>query len=126
MQRVNSPRPSATRGVTAIEFAIVLPILLLFTFGLIDLGRALWTEGTLTYAAQVTARCAAIGSCANPVAYAQDHAYGLNPTRVIVRATTPDPACGKEFTLATAFTYYMPLLSNFSGMFSATACYPTS
>lgn len=114
------------RGVSALEFAIVLPILLLFTFGLIDFGRAIWTQATLDYAAQATARCAAIGSCPDPVSYGQSQAYGFGAGKITVTPTSPDPSCGKQYTLSTHFAYYMPLLSSFSGTFSATACYPTS
>ena len=128
MLRFNPKRCFANRGVAAIEFAIVLPILLLFTFGMIDFGRAMWTQGTLTYAAQATARCMAIHSdrCSDPVAYGRSQAYGLTGPGITVTATSPDPVCGKEYTLSMHFTYFMPLLSHFSGTFSATACYPAS
>lgn len=48
------------RGEAAIEFAFVLPLLLLITFGLIDFGRALQVQTTLNYAVQAAARCYAV------------------------------------------------------------------
>ena len=54
-------KKSRRSGVAALEFAFVLPILLLITFGLIDLGRALYTVAALDYTSQIFARCQAIG-----------------------------------------------------------------
>lgn len=41
-----------------VEFAIVLPILLLFVFGIVDFGRALYTANNLTSAVREGARLA--------------------------------------------------------------------
>ncbi|GGC08564.1 hypothetical protein GCM10011494_29060 [Novosphingobium endophyticum] len=49
------------RGVTAVEFAIIAPVLLLFIFGIIETGRMMWTWQALQEAAYATARCVAIG-----------------------------------------------------------------
>lgn len=43
------------------EFALVAPILLLFIFGIIEAGRALWTFQVVQESAYATARCLAIG-----------------------------------------------------------------
>ena len=51
-----------TDGSVAIEYGLILPVLLLFTFGLIDAGRLLWTNITLTRATEVAARCGAVGA----------------------------------------------------------------
>jgi Flp pilus assembly protein TadG len=39
-----------------VEFAVVFPIFLLLTFGLLDLGRAVWQYNTLEYIARDAAR----------------------------------------------------------------------
>lgn len=52
----------AREGATAVEFAIVAPLLCALMIGLIDLTLILWRYGALQQAAEATARCAAIGS----------------------------------------------------------------
>lgn len=46
------------RGVALVEFAIVLPLLLLLIGGIVDFGRAFFTEVMLTNAAREGARTA--------------------------------------------------------------------
>ena len=50
------------RGTAAIEYAIVLPVLLLFVLGIMDTGRLLWTYVTIYRATEAAARCAAIAA----------------------------------------------------------------
>jgi hypothetical protein len=47
------------RGQTLIEFAIVLPVFMLIIFGLVDVGRLVYTNATLSQAAREGARLAA-------------------------------------------------------------------
>jgi hypothetical protein len=56
-----SERPARDReaGQTLVEFAIVLPVFLLMVFGLIDVGRLVYTNSTLSQAAREGARLAA-------------------------------------------------------------------
>jgi Flp pilus assembly protein TadG len=49
------------RGVTAVEFALVAPVFLMFMFLIIDGARAMWTYQTLQQVATATARCAGLG-----------------------------------------------------------------
>ncbi|MDP9884815.1 Flp pilus assembly protein TadG [Sinomonas atrocyanea] len=44
------------RGAAAVEFALVLPALLLLVLGIIDFGRIFSAQQTLTYAARAGAR----------------------------------------------------------------------
>ncbi|WP_344125586.1 TadE family protein [Luedemannella flava] len=72
------------RGAAAVEFALVLPVLLILVFGIIDFGRMLNAKITLTQAAREGARAAAVSSYANGVKWTRDAANGslgtLNPT----------------------------------------------
>jgi Flp pilus assembly protein TadG len=50
------------RGAAAVEMALVLPVLLIVMGGLIDLGRAFYTQMVLTAAANEGARTVTTGS----------------------------------------------------------------
>ncbi len=50
-----------SRGATAVELALVLPVLLLFLFGIIELGNLIRIQITLKNAAEVGARTAITG-----------------------------------------------------------------
>ena len=54
-QRLHKLRQSE-RGSTAVEFALILPILASLVFGAIDFGRMLWFKEVLVNAARVGAR----------------------------------------------------------------------
>ena len=47
-------------GAAGAEFALVLPLLILFLFGMIDVGRYMWTINQLEKATQVGARWAVV------------------------------------------------------------------
>jgi Flp pilus assembly protein TadG len=51
---------SADRGAVAVEFALILPILIVLVFGIIDFGRAFNAQVTLSQAAREGARVAAL------------------------------------------------------------------
>ena len=55
-------RRSPIGGAAAVEMALVLPLLLLLVFGIVDFGRALNLQITLTQAAREGVRPAALGS----------------------------------------------------------------
>ena len=57
----SSSRKARDRGSAAVEFALVVPVLLLIVFGIIDFGRALNAQIALTGAAREGARLAALG-----------------------------------------------------------------
>jgi Flp pilus assembly protein TadG len=46
----------ASSGSAAVEFALILPVMLLFTFGTFEFGRYFWTQNALQYAVEQTAR----------------------------------------------------------------------
>jgi len=48
------------RGVAAVEFALVAPVLILLTIGMMDVGRMVWYSSTLETVAADTARFAMI------------------------------------------------------------------
>jgi Flp pilus assembly protein TadG len=78
-------------GQGLVEFAIVLPILMLMLLGILDLGRAVYASHTLGNAARQAARLAITDQTAGAVqAAARDHAVGLDVT-VTVSYFLPTP-----------------------------------
>jgi Flp pilus assembly protein TadG len=49
-----------TRGQSLVEFALVLPVFLLLIFGIIDLGRFVYMNSTVSQAAREAARTASV------------------------------------------------------------------
>ena len=76
------------RGATAVEFALLLPVLLLLLFGIVDFGRALNAQITLTQAAREGARLAALNQ-PNVVSRTQAAAVGLSAVGVSVTSSCP-------------------------------------
>jgi len=73
------------RGAAAVEFALLLPLLVLIVFGLIDFGRAINTQITLTQAAREGARSLALGQTTYQ-SRAQAAAIGLSGVTVTEQA----------------------------------------
>jgi Flp pilus assembly protein TadG len=56
----------SSAGTTAVEFALMAPILFLLMFGIFEFGRAWWAKNSLQYAAERAARYAVVcvaGAC---------------------------------------------------------------
>ena len=87
MSRRTARRAPRDRGAAAVEFALLLPMLLLLVFGIIDFGRALNAQITLTQAAREGARLDAIGN-ANFATSTGTAATGLSGVTVAPAPTT--------------------------------------
>jgi hypothetical protein len=73
------------RGQSLVEFALILPIFLLFIFGILDLGRAVYAYHTLNNAAREAARVAMVDQTFTHVqdaAIEQAVALGIQPADV--------------------------------------------
>jgi Flp pilus assembly protein TadG len=91
MTRRSSSDAARDRGAAAVEFALLLPLLLLLVFGIIDFGRALNAQVTLTQAAREGARLASLNQ-SNVVSRTQAAATGLSPVTVTVMSSCPSGA----------------------------------
>ena len=91
-------------GASAVEFAILLPFLVLLVFGLIDFGFLMYNQQVLTNASREGARAAIVGTCTYRLANTTDEQisqividYCIDPDdptkkRLITFASTnPDP-----------------------------------
>lgn len=81
MVRRQPGRQARDRGAAAVEFALLLPVVLLIVFGIIDFGRALNAQITLTQAAREGARLDSLGQ-PNVVTRTQAAATGLSGVTV--------------------------------------------
>jgi Flp pilus assembly protein TadG len=88
VQRRRSGNNARDRGAAAVEFALLLPLLLLLIFGIIDFGRALNAQITLTQAAREGARLEALDQ-PNVVSRTQAAATGLSNVSVSVVTACP-------------------------------------
>ncbi|MDQ1729876.1 MAG: hypothetical protein QOK10_35 [Pseudonocardiales bacterium] len=70
---VSAQARRSDRGAVAVEFALLLPVLVLLVFGIIDFGRVLNAQITVSQAAREGARLAAL---ANPNACTRAAAAG--------------------------------------------------
>jgi len=97
MRRRRAATDSHDRGSVAVEFALLLPVLLLIIFGTIDFGRAINAQITLTQAAREGARLASLGYTSSAVTTrTQSAATGLS--NVTVTVTTCAAGAGAVFT----------------------------
>jgi Flp pilus assembly protein TadG len=99
-------------GASAVEFALVLPLLLLLLFGIIDTGRYLWGINRAEKAAQMGVRTAVVtqyisssldtdyvGQCATPL-----QAGDTIPASCFTQITCTRPAASATCTSGTANT----------------------
>ncbi len=104
-------RPAARRserGAAAIEFALVLPVLIMLVFGIIEFGRGYHAKVELTGAVREGARELALGkSSAEAAAATIDAAPGIALTSSDI-STVACPAGGAEGTARVTATYGVP------------------
>lgn len=104
MKRREWMRQSRERGAAAIEFALLFPVLMLIVFGIIDFGRALNAQITLTQAAREGARLDALGN-PNVATRTQAAATGLSPVSVTVTACPPGAASTADAVVDVRYTF---------------------
>lgn len=103
-------RPHFPPGVALVEFAFVLPILLVLAMGMLDFGRAFHTKSLLDQAAREGARVAVITSPDPDIVIDRVNAVlasgGITPTSVTV--VGPDAAHLVTVTVSATFTFITP------------------
>lgn len=107
------------RGAAAVEMALVLPMLLLLVFGIIDFGRMLNAQITLTEAAREGARASVLGGDPNAAAKAAATNLGIpDPTTVPCPA---DPTATDNATVTTTYTFhFITPVGAIAGLFGGT------
>lgn len=129
-----SAAPGRTRGRRAqdkragqalVEFALVVPLLLILILGIVEFGRAWNVYQVITDAAREAARSAAVDNpliTADSVRAVVDNALaraGLDPTDAITDLTGMDGARGTPATVSISYPYDFVLLRPFTGWVDA-------
>ena len=115
-------------GSAAVELAILLPVFLTFLLGILEAGRALWTQNTLQSAAEAAARCYALNSssCNSASAtktYAAGQAAGM--TIATSEVTVSNPSCGYQVAISHTFDpVAAQLVPGLSITLNALSCHP--
>lgn len=108
---------SADRGAAVVEFALLLPLLLLILLGIIDFGRMLNAQETLTQAAREGARVVALGQ-PDPAGRTQAAATGLSPVSVSIRSCPIGADTGSNGVVQASYSFqFTPGLGYLVGLF---------
>lgn len=115
-------QPAPDRGQALVEFALILPILLILLLGLIDVGRAVGAYNSVSNAARSGARVAIVDQNADVVTAAVEaEAVGLAEVDVQSNfnaesdAQCPRIGCLVEVTVSTLYTPATPFISSLVG-----------
>jgi hypothetical protein len=102
-------RRSRDRGATAVEAALVLPLILLIVFGIIDFGRMLNAQIRVTEAAREAARAVSLEQSPEPVTAA----LGTGPA-VVLAGCPGNPNAQVEVTYDFEFVTPFALMAEFA------------
>jgi Flp pilus assembly protein TadG len=111
------------RGTAALEYGLVVPVLLLFLLGIIDMGRLMWTYAGLSRAVAEGARCGAVntaicGTNAQIQTAAAAAVWGMTIPSSVFSVYQEN---GVRVKASYTFKFFTPGLGNIS--LRPTACY---
>jgi Flp pilus assembly protein TadG len=112
----NNRRLRGDRGAAAVEFALVIPVLLLIVFGTIEFGRLYNEQISLTNAARSAARVMAIGNDRGAATTAAiNGAPALNPAVSSAQVSFSAATCPQGGTMTVTISYRAQLLTGWFG-----------
>jgi Flp pilus assembly protein TadG len=113
------------RGASAVEFAFIVPLLIVLVLGIAEFGHAFQVQGTLSAAAREGVRAMALrNDPAEARAVAREAAASLDPDlidsqisiKIVGGSATTCPTIGAGDTaVRLTITYPMPFLTSFFG-----------
>jgi Flp pilus assembly protein TadG len=105
-------RRHSQRGQTTVEFALILPALFLFLFGIFQVGGAYFNKEALQTSARDGARAASIHTGdtwaniqADAIAAVKANATGLTWSKVTTSVTCSTATCGTGDVVTVTLTY---------------------
>ena len=107
----NSPPISHRKGAVAVEFAVILPLLILLVFGIIEFGRTMMVQQAIISASREGAREAALpdATITSVQTVVRDYLTSANiPVTTDQITVTPDPASAvnnEQITVVLAVPY---------------------
>ena len=109
-------RKRSDRGAAAVEFALIIPVLLLLVFGIIEFARLYNEQISLTNAARSAARVMAISNDQGEALSAAIQASpSLDPGLGAGNIAFSPAACAAGGTMSVAITYEATLLTGWFG-----------
>jgi Flp pilus assembly protein TadG len=119
-KRLRTARLRDERGATVVEFAFIVPLLIVLVLGIAEFGHAFQVSGTLSAAAREGVRVMALQN--DPVAAraaVRGAAPTLDPAVTNAQITITPAACPTagptSTTVRLTVTYPMPFLTDFFG-----------
>jgi Flp pilus assembly protein TadG len=108
------------RGASAVEFAFIVPLLIVLVLGIAEFGRAFQVQGTLSAAAREGVRAMALhNDPATARTVVRDAASSLDPQLTNTQITITPASCAQTGTTSTyvrvTIDYPMPFLTSFFG-----------
>ena len=119
-QRPMRDRLRDDRGATAVEFALIVPLLIVLLLGIAEFGRAFQVQGTLSAAAREGVRVMALQNDPTAArAAVRNAATSLNPTITDAEIAISPASCpatnGGTTSVRLTISYPMPYLTGFFG-----------
>jgi Flp pilus assembly protein TadG len=107
------------RGASAVEFALIVPLLIVLVLGIAEFGRAFQVQGSLSAAAREGVRVMALqNDPAAARAAVRDAATSLDPEITDAQITITPASCpntGGSTSVRLTISYSMPYLTDFFG-----------
>ena len=95
------------RGASAVEFAILLPLMLLILGGITDFGRAMFTEIQLQNAAREGARAAVVSSASSDEIIDRASSSAPNMSDLTVTVDSQCPGVDAQVTASKEFDWIL-------------------
>jgi Flp pilus assembly protein TadG len=108
------------RGATAVEFALIVPLLIVLVLGIAEFGRAFQVQGTLSAAAREGVRLMALQNDAAAARAAVRNAAssldpGITDAQIVITPSSCPVLDGGSTAVRLTINYPMPYLTGFFG-----------